>query len=252
MGDGSLVNLNAISKKMLAMERFGMFISAEEGLLVYRTNVSTKVERHTLYTPKATQYKVSLPDGSRVWLNAGSSISFLTSFRGPTREVELTGEGYFEVEKVPSKRFIVKAGNSSINVLGTHFNVNAYKDEGAVVTTLLEGSVLVKTPTDSVKLVPGEKVTVTGDNRMKVVMTDVEQSVAWKQQMFWFQDQSIPEIMRQIERWYNVKVIFQKQTKERFTGILPRDLTLGQLLAVLDSGANVSFEVKNKTITVVP
>lgn len=252
IGDGSFINLSKIDKKMPAMEKFGMFISAEDGFLVYRTDVSTKVEQHLLKTPRATQYKLSLPDGTRVWLNAGSSIRFPTAFKGPTREVELTGEGYFEVAKMPTRRFIVKAGNSFINVLGTHFNINAYKDERAVVTTLLEGSVLVKTETDSIKLVPNEKVTVTADNKMKVAQVDVERVVAWKQQMFWFQDQPIPEIMREIARWYDVNVIFKGEVKDKFTAVLPRDLTLGQLLAVIDSTGKFSFEVKNKTITVVP
>jgi len=252
LGDGSMVSLDDIGSKMLTMERFNMFISADEGSLVYRTDMSTKVEQHTLITPFAAQFKVTLPDGSIVWLNAGSSISYPTAFRGSTREVELRGEGYFEVAKMPSKRFIVKVGQSSINVLGTHFNINAYKDEGQMVTTLLEGSVLVKTMNDSARLVPGEKAVIVDDKTLNVSKANKDVAVAWTYQSFRFQDTPIPEIMRQIARWYDVKVIFKGKTDETFTGILPRDLTLGQILTVLDSAGKYSLSVKDKTVTVVP
>ena len=252
LGDGSIVPLDESGRKMLAMERYGMFISADEGSLVYKTDMSTKVEQHTLTTPFAAQFKIKLPDGTSVWLNAGSSITYPTTFAGDTREVELKGEGYFEVAKMPSKRFIVKVGQSSINVLGTHFNINAYKDEEQMVTTLLEGSVLVKTINDSARLVPGQKAVIVNDKSLNVSKANTDVAIGWTYQSFRFQDTPIPEIMRQIARWYDVKVVFKGKINDTFTGILPRDLTLGQILTVLDSAGNYSISVKDKTVMVVP
>lgn len=250
--DGSIVPLDETGRKMLTMERFGMFISADAGSLVYRTDMSTKVEKHTLITPFAAQFKVKLPDGTEVWLNAGSSLTYPTSFTSATREVELEGEGYFEVAKNPSKRFIVKVGGSTVNVLGTHFNINAYKDEEKMVTTLVEGSVLVKTTTDSATLAPGEKVVVVDDKAIEVTKANKGVAEAWTLQTFRFQETPIPEIMRQIGRWYNVKIVFKGKINDKFTGILPRDLTLGQILTVLDSAGHYSLSVKDKTVMVIP
>jgi transmembrane sensor len=252
LGDGSKVALDEKGTKMLTMERFGMFISAGEGSLVYKTDLSTKVEQHTLTTPMAAQFKVKLPDGTQVWLNAGSSITYPTSFQGDTRKVELIGEGYFEVAKMPSKRFIVKVGESSINVLGTHFNINAYANEGKMVTTLLEGSVLVKTINDSVQLKPGQKAEVVADKSLTVSRANTDVAVAWTFQSFRFQDAPIPDVMREIARWYDIKVVIKGKINDKFTGLLPRDLTLGQILTVLDSSGNYSISVKDKIVTVVP
>lgn len=257
LGDGSLVRLDQVDRKMLGMERYGMFISVENGTLVYRTDMSTKVEDHTLIVPRAAQYKVVLPDGSQVWLNAASALRFPTAFKGNDRIVELRGEAYFEVAKNKAKPFKVKVVSTAglkkdfeIRVLGTHFNVNAYNDNGSAITTLVEGAVMVKSGTDSVKLSPGEKAVI-GES-MKVAKADISEAMAWKDKLFVFQDQTITEIMRQIERWYDVKVIYKGNIEEKFTGILPRDLTLGQILTVLDKGGKYSFEVKDKTVMVFP
>lgn len=259
LGDGSIVRLDEINRKMLGMERYGMFISIENGSLIYRTHMSTKTEEHTLIIPRAAQYKVILPDGSEVWLNAESTLRFPTAFNGSERLVELTGEGYFDIAKNKSKPFMVKvispAGPSKdfeIRVLGTHFNVNAYNDEGDATTTLVEGSVIVTSGSKSVQLTPGDEAIVGGEGGMKVAKADISETLAWKDKLFIFQDQTIPEIMRQIERWYDIKVIYKGNIKEKFTGILPRDLTLGQILTVLDKGGKYSFEVKDKTVIVFP
>lgn len=259
MGDNSIVQLDQINRKMLGMERYGMFISIENGSLVYRTDMSTKVEDHTLIIPRAAQYKVALPDGSHVWLNAASTLRFPTAFKENERLVELTGEAYFEVAKNKFKPFKVKVvspannkRNFEIRVLGTHFNINAYGDEGTAVTTLLEGSVLVRSENDSVQLVPGQKAIIADGADMKVAPADLTGAMAWKDKLFMFQDATIPEIMRQIERWYDVKVVYKGKIDEKFTGILPRDLTLGQILTVLDNGGKYSFEVKDKTVMVFP
>lgn len=259
LGDGSIVRLDQIDRKMLGMERYGMFISIEDGSLVYRTDMSTRVEDHTLIIPRAAQYKAVLPDGSHVWLNAASTLRFPTAFKGNERVVELTGEGYFEVAKNKAQPFRVKVlspkgknKDFEIRVLGTHFNINAYNDEGTAVTTLLEGSVLVKSENDSVKLVPGEKAIIAEGEHMKTAKAGVTEAMAWKDKLFMFQDETIPGIMRQIERWYDVKVVYKGNIEEKYTGILPRDLTLGQILTVLDKGGKYSFEVKDKTVLVFP
>lgn len=250
--DGTRLQIDKTDRNMLAMERYGIFISVENSTLVYRTDMSVKEETHTLYTPRAAQYKVILPDGTAVWLNAASSLRYPTSFEGSDREVSLNGEAYFEVAKMPSKKFIVKTSRAAINVVGTHFNVNAYADEGTVTTTLVEGSVIVETEKELLKLSPGQEAIIDSSEHGRISNTDVSLATAWKEHLFRFQNTPIPQIMKEIERWYNVKVVFRGNITERFTGVLPRDLALGQLLAVLDKSGKFSFEVRDNTVMVIP
>jgi len=209
---------------------------------------------NTLTTPRGGQYQLTLPDGTKVWLDAASSLTYPTAFTGGDRTVELTGEAYFEVVHDKKRRFTVKAGGQTIQDIGTHFNVNAYTDEPALVTTLLEGAVSV----DGHLLRPGEKATVTGATGpgatvtgttaggvdVKVTKGDPEQAVAWKNGLFYFSDAGLQTVMRQLSRWYNVEVSYEGNIPSRqFNGMIGRSLTLDQVLKGL-AKENVHYRIE--------
>ncbi|MBL7735878.1 MAG: FecR family protein [Chitinophagaceae bacterium] len=218
----------------------GVRITKGSGELIYgKTDI---VALNTMTTPRGGQYKLVLPDGTRVWLNAASSITYPTAFTGADRQVKITGEVYFEVFKDKSKRFRVETPNGpAIEVLGTHFNVNAYQDEPAVVATLLEGSVKI----DNSILHPGEAYC-----NGSVAKADVMQAIAWKEGKFSFQDADIRTVMRQLSRWYDVEVEFHGRPKDRFFAIIKRSLSLSELLQALQASGSVKFKISDKKIIV--
>ena len=237
-------------------------IKKQGPLLVYDASSVSKnhapVVFNTLTTPRGGQYQLILPDGSKVWLNASSSIHFPTAFTGNQRDVELTGEAYFEIAKNKEKPFHVNVKGMQVEVLGTHFNVNAYGDEDEIATTLLEGSVKVKksASTNSVAktvlIQPGEQANLTKDGSLKINrQPDLGEVVAWKEGNFEFNNASIPAIMRQVSRWYDVKVDYKGAIPHRqFTGKISRNVNLNQLIGMLQyTGVNVKIQDKEITIS---
>lgn len=206
---------------------------------------------NTLSTPKGGQYQIVLPDGSKVWLNASSSIHFPTAFIGKERNVELTGEAYFEIAKNKEKPFHVNVNGIQIEVLGTHFNVNAYDDEGAINTSLLEGSVKIKKGTISGLLKPGQQgVLKENSNNLQIKSADMNEVIAWKNGLFQFDGADIKTIMREIGRWYDVQIEYTGMVPDRrFEGKISRDAQLSDVLKIL-ALSNVKFEVEGKTILV--
>ncbi|WP_205509982.1 FecR family protein [Longitalea arenae] len=218
-------------------------------------------------TARGNQYQLILADGTKVWLNSASSLRFPTSFAGDRREVELDGEGYFEVAKDARKPFHVKTRTQDIEVLGTHFNVNAYSDEATVKTTLLEGSVKVgewstvdgeiKTG-NKVMLKPGEQAILSGHStqsgRQAFTINhspDIDQVMAWKNGWFEFDDTDIKTIMRQISRWYDVDIRYETKTAdEKYGGRISRNLNLSNILKMLEN-YGVHFKLEGKTLTVI-
>lgn len=196
----------------------------------------------TLTTPLGRTQKLALSDGTIVWLNAGSSIKFPTLFNRSVRSVEIMGEVYFEVAHNKEKPFIVKVGNQEIKVLGTHFNINAYLNEGEVKSTLLEGSIEINGNTI---LKPGEQYM--GGHISKV---NTEASVAWVNGMFHFDHADIYNVMRQLSRWYDIEVLYEgKISNETFGGDIPRDLNLSRVLDAIGSiGLHYTLEGKKLTI----
>lgn len=214
---------------------------------------------NTIETPKGGQYQVVLPDGSRLWLNAASSLKYPTSFTTlKTREVELTGEAYFEVAKDKSKPFIVKTAQQQVEVLGTHFNINAYADEPNVKTTLLEGSVhvsaLLAVGTGQKRvdgmLKPGQQSVL---SRSGIAVNDVEtdEAVAWKNGQFMFTSEPISAIMRKVARWYNVDIAYQGDIADKkFTGAVSRYSNVSELLQTLELTNRIHFKLNGRKITV--
>jgi transmembrane sensor len=215
---------------------------------------ATEVLYNTISTPRGGQYQLVLADGSKVWLNAASSLKFPTAFNGNDRVVELSGEGYFEVTHDANKPFHVKVNDMGVQVLGTHFNINSYSDEPAIKTTLLQGRVMVKKAEKLVYLNPGQQaVTQPGEDNIKVDYdVDTEEVVAWKNGRFRFNSANIEAILRQTARWYDVEVIYRGETNETFSGGLPRSENISQLLKILEATGKVGFTINGKQIIVQP
>ena len=229
----------------------GVSIKKINGALIYgSTNI---IAYNTMTTPKGGQYQLTLPDGTKVWLNAASSLRYPTLFTGKERKVTVTGEAYFEVAKDASMPFTVTSGNQEITVLGTHFNINAYDDEGPMKTTLLEGSVKVKHGASVVTILPGQQSIVEeGTGHIQVKETDIQQAVAWKNGFFSFSNADIKTIMRQLSRWYNVEVIYESNAPNvEFSGEIGRSLTLDELLGILKD-TRIHYRIEGRKLVIMP
>jgi len=229
------------------------------GQLVYKDarQKPAEVLYNTLTTGRGNQYQLLLPDGSKVWLNAASSITYPTSFTGAERKVSITGEAYFEIAKDEAHPFVVQKMELSIQVLGTHFNVNTYEDEDAWRTTLLEGSVKVVNGNSGSVLRPGQqavivKNTSNGQESIKVLNDpDIGEVMAWKNGVFRFNDATIESIMRQMARWYDVSVVYDTKITQHFVADVPRDVPVSELLKLLELTDQVHFKIEGKKITVI-
>jgi transmembrane sensor len=247
LADGSTIVLDSAANGAIAKQEMTTIRKSADGQIIYEANSSpvsrlpSAVLYNTMRTPKGGQYQLTLPDGSKVWLNAASSITYPTTFNGSTREVSMTGEAYFEVAKNRSKPFVVKTTKEEIRVLGTEFNVNAYEDEAAMKTSLLEGSVKIGNKT----LRPGQAY-ISGH----VVQTNTQQDVAWKNGYFNFDKADLPAVLRQLSRWYDIEVKYEGPVKRRvFRGELQRNLTLMQITNILKE-MDVKFRLENRTLFV--
>lgn len=206
---------------------------------------------NTLTTPRGGQYKVELPDGTLVWLNAASSLRFPTAFTGGERTVILNGEGYFEVAHRNNMPFKVQLGSGVVEVLGTHFNIMAYPNETKVRTTLLEGAVKVTHNTHAARLVPGQQASWMADgSNITVITADTDEAVSWKEGYFQFNRALLADVMRQLQRWYNVEVRYEGSTSKReFWGKIPRNVRLSEALKILEL-SSVHYSMKNDTIII--
>lgn len=213
------------------------------------TIVQTASVMHTLTTPVGGQYQVTLPDGTKVWLNASSMLKYPSRFTGNDRTVELSGEGYFEVAKNISKPFKVVANDVNVEVLGTHFNINAYSDEPSLMTTLLEGSVKVSKGNDFKMLIPGQQSAVIND-QIRISNVDTSNIVAWKNNEFKFTDAPIETVMRQVKRWYGAEIIYQDKVTHHFNATVDRTESIDKLLHYLEGTGQVHFKLDNKKIIV--
>ncbi len=262
LGDGTKIVLDDAQNGILANQGGNSILKAAEGELIYSfTEESVKpvdksaelVIYNTIETPKGGKFQVRLPDGSKVWLNAASSLRFPTSFSGTKRQVELKGEAYFKVAHDDSKLFEVNTRNQIVQVLGTHFNINAYADEPTVNTTLLEGSVRVSDVRTNISqlLKPGEQSQLA--ERIEIVsVKNTSEAVAWKEGYFQFNEADIETVMRQIERWYDVTVKYEGEIPlYRFGGEIERSLSLLQVLKILEK-TKVHFRLEGREVIVMP
>jgi hypothetical protein len=252
LANGSKLSLTGGNKGLLARQGVTAINKKEEGKVEYRPGAEGLTENQpapTLYntvtTPKGGQYRVVLPDGTKVWLNTASSIRFPTSFTGNDRRVAISGEVYFEVAKNKEKPFIVSTGNQKVTVLGTHFDINAYQDENAVKTTLFEGSVKVSSGDNIVLLKPGQQSQLSNENKL-IVSNDIDtdEVIAWKNGFFQFNKADIQTIMNQISRWYDVEVKYEGQVQPgHYYGKISRNVNASKVLKVLElSGMHFTIE----------
>ena len=254
--DGSKMLLDSLGNGVVTTQN-GTKVLLQNGQLIYKTGNSSKaaIGYNTMATPKGRQFQLVLPDGSKVWLNAASSIKYPTVFTGNERKIEVTGEAYFEVVKDPASPFRVKVSDETeVEVLGTHFNVNSYKNEESINTTLLEGSVSVKNSSGKLILQPGQQARVAGNEKIKLFAeVDVEKVMAWKNGVFNFEDATLEEVMRQLERWYDIDVVYEKNIPRlEFYGKMGRDLSLATVLRGLEK-SNVHFRIEEgRKLVVLP
>lgn len=256
LSSGARVVLDNTSAGVVAKQGNALVTKSKDGEISYKEASAIADDNviafNTIATPKGGQYQVVLPDGSKVWLNAASSIRFPTAFTGAERHVEITGEAYFEVAKNPAMPFIVKVNREEVRVLGTHFNIMAYTDEHVLNTTLLEGSIRLTSGKSVHILKPGNQAVLNEQGQMRVIQdADVDGAVAWKNGLFQFDEEDIQSIMRQAARWYDVDISYRgKMSTRRFTGKIPRNVKLSELLSIFKY-AGLNFDIEGKNITVI-
>lgn len=203
-------------------------------------------------TPRGGRYDLVLADGTKVLLNAASSITYPTRFSGKNRRVSITGEAYFEVAKNPDMPFIVTANNTETQVFGTHFNIMAYKDEPFVKTTLVEGSVKFKSAKSEVMLKPGQQgILAENADPISIQNADIEATLAWTKGYFIFQDEEIRSIMRKVARWYDVDIIYQPGLKYlSYGGSVSQYKNIPDLLKILQSTGTIHFKIEGRRVIV--
>lgn len=253
LADGSTIVLDSAASGVLYQQNNVRVVMLDNGELSYEViNAGTgEVSFNTMSTPRGGQFKLRLPDGSNVWLNAASSITYPVVFTGKERRVSITGEAYFEVSKDPARRFYVDTKGATVSVLGTHFDINAYEEDSHVKTTLLEGSVEISNGDQSDILKPGEQALLKSEGKIVVLAdVDTEEVIAWKNGYFQFADADMEEVMNQIERWYDVDVSYEGRIPERsFSGGIQRTLPLSRVLKILEEN-EVKFEIDGRNIKV--
>lgn len=245
LADGKTIVLDSTADGLISQQGDVKVINAG-GLLSYQNgNENTEVVYNTISTPKGGQYQILLADGSKVWLNASSSLRFPSAFKGVDRNVELTGEGYFEIAHNASMPFHVKVDGLNISVLGTHFNVMAYKDEELVKTTLVEGKIKVQKDRAFVMLAPGQQAQLNVEGAIRLDKNaDIEEAIAWKKGLFQFAGADMRTVMRHIGRWYNIETVLKGDMKNiHLSGKVSRNLNLSQIIQVLEnSGIEIKME----------
>jgi len=253
--DGTKISLTEAANGNIASQENIQITKSGDGQLIYTLTPRSKGAAptsgyNTIETPKGGQYQVVLPDGSKIWLNAYSSLRLPLNFsEGTERRVELKGEAYFEVSHQPTRPFTVVSGQHAVQVLGTHFNVKAYADEADIKTSLLEGKVRVTAGTHSVTLAPGQQSRLVAEN-ITVVEVDTREAVAWKDGYFRFDEERLEDIMRSVARWYDVDVVFENDAlkEETFGAVTTRFTRISTLLEIMEQTGDVQFRVEGKTI----
>ena len=262
LADGSRIALDSAANGDLAQQGGMKIVKTDSGKLAYfpGTDMAGGVSYNSISTPRGGQYQIVLPDGSRVWLNAASSIRFPTRFTGAVRLVEMTGEAYMEIAKNSRQSFIVMANGVEVQALGTSFNINAYADEAAIKTTVVGGSVKVKAASGSVRsaenaaiLKPGQQALVWLQSLHVVDTVDLDKVVAWKNGLFNFNGAGVGEVMRQLSRWYDIDVVYDKDIPNiEFVGKMSRHVSLSGVLKGLQ-GAGMHFRIENgKRLVIFP
>ena len=253
LGNGKKITISEAAVGMLVDDQDITITKTADGMIVYKVKSSdrTVTAYNTLETSNGEQSKIILPDNSKVFLNAGSSIRYPASFSHLTeRQVELSGEAYFEISKDKAHPFIVKTKKQDVKVLGTHFNINSYSNEHATKTTLLEGSVLID---NKYVLKPGD-LAINDNDKLDVVPADTDLELAWKNNDFYFRETAMERVMKQIERWYDIKVEYADPRLKSISinGLISRSKPLSIVLERLGAAGQMRFKINGRNVTALP
>ena len=243
MANGTSINLDPT-----AHLQKNTSIEMKDGFLVYKAKNPIQKGYNLLRTPRAGEYKMILPDGTKVYLNSSSAIRFSTDFNKTDRRVQLVGEAYFEVAHNEALPFIVTFNKNEVEVLGTHFNISSYKNTSK--TTLLEGAIKIRSGENQTILKPGDEADINNGD-VKVAKVDTYKSIAWKEGMFYFHEDKMTDILDQVSRWYNVKIEYKGVPgTKKYSGDIRRQATLNQVLEMLNAVSGTRFALKDRTVTV--
>ncbi|WP_158275198.1 FecR family protein [Pedobacter sp. HMWF019] len=262
LADGSNIILDDVREGEITRQAGFSISKKSNGQVVYTAvpnlyNVKGTNAINTISTPRGGQYQVVLPDGSKVWLNAASSLKFPAVFAAGQRKVELSGEAYFEVSKDKTRPFIVNTGKQQVEVLGTHFNISSYAEESSTRTDLFEGAVRVTVLSGSgqkqeVVLKPAQR-SIVQDNKISVQPSVEKEALAWKEGYFMFNHESIESIMRKVARWYDVEILYKGDVqRETFIGRVSKYENVAELLKVLERTETIHFKIEGRKIIVSP
>ncbi|MCH7401045.1 FecR family protein [Belliella kenyensis] len=256
MEDGKQINLNSNDQEVSSSN--GFLLRSKQSILDYmsqsklHTVIEEEIKMHTLIVPLGGEYRVSLSDGTKVWMNSASTLKYPVLFTGETREVELVGEAYFEVSK-GDKEFRIKSGEAQIIVLGTSFNLRSYPDDDNITTTLVTGKVKMNVGEKELDLTPGlqgryHKV----DKSFTAKPVNVKESIAWKDGVFYFEEETLEEILKQYGRWYDMKVKFENSAlkSKTYTGVFKKDDAIEVFFDMVSETSDISFEAKGDTIII--
>jgi len=256
LANGSTIILDNAKNGNLLQQGNTSIIKLADGELAYNNRDKPDTKQlifNTITTPRGGQYQLTLPDGSKIWLNSATTLRFPIAFVGNKREVELTGEAYFEIAKNKAMPFIVTMNKTKIEVLGTHFNLNSYTDETKMQATLLEGQIKLTNANQSTLLIPGQQAQVDKEGKISLHKeVNLDEVMAWKNGYFSFVKADIKFVMRQISRWYDVDIAYEGAiSKREFEGEMQRNLNLSQVLILLEKN-KVHFKLEGKKLTVLP
>jgi transmembrane sensor len=248
LADNKQIVLDSTGSGILSVQGNAEVRKNENGQIIYESgnglNNSNEPVYNILEIPNGGEYELVLSDGSKVWLNSASRIKFPVNFSGDTRDVELSGEAYFEIAKDKAHPFKVHFNTSTVEVLGTHFNVNAYDNEPVQAVTLLEGSVKVSSPQDAIKIKPGQQAVLGSENKLKVKQVAAEEAIAWKNGYFIFVDEDIKGIMRKLARWYDFTPEYQGNIgEEQFGGMISKFRNISEVLKMFESTGTIHFKI---------
>lgn len=257
LADGRKIVLDTKASTLLEDDQTGIRIKkTASGALVYEVLASHPSSAqppgyNMIQTPRGSQYQVILPDGTHIWLNAGSFLKYPIAFIGPKRVVELSGEGYFEVAKNPDMPFIVHTAGQQVEVLGTHFNISAYADGEPIKTTLLEGKVKVSQGREQLLMKPNQQISNSGQRLTLANFPDAAETIAWKDGLFLFNHEELHSIMTKISRWYDVEVEYKDDLKGQFySGTITKFASVNDVLRIMELTKSVRFRIQGRRIIV--
>lgn len=254
LADGTQIRLAETAEGELVKDGSIIISKTADGQLLYEIQEAGESASgyNILSTARGETYKVKLPDGTQVWLNTASSLRYATNFSAyPSRNVELQGEGYFEVASNHAKPFIVHSNGQKVEVLGTRFNISSYREDSMISTTLLEGSVRIDHHHKNTTLVPNQQFQLSTSGNFYLREVDTDRIVSWTNNEFMFDGDHIDEVMRKLERWYNVDIIYEgEKSPEKFGGVVSRFEKIEKVLQLLEKTGGVRFKIEGRSVSV--